>query len=310
MKAENFVGLLLGLVLGTAGFRLWQQQQEINTWRIRATDAARDVARRTAERDILERRVRAQAETDTASPRKPALADEPEAVPSSLAKKTDGALADLNKVSADTLKQWLVDADDSTVLRRLNLEARNKTLQRYGDLFKLLNLTPARTTEFAQLLTDKRQATMDVAVTSYQHGDDPTKNLEQYRAVVDATRQEIEGQINTLLGDANYAQYHEYELILGQSDVLNDLQLALQRSPEPLTSEQAERFKGVLQESNTTRITTRVINDSRGILSPTQLRALQDLRAVQEANSQNQNMPVVQALPTTPEVPEPSPPSK
>lgn len=306
MKAENIAGLLLGLVIGTAGFRLWQQQQEIDTWRSRATVAAGDLARRTAERDILEQRLHEQAATAPKSSPPPATTEDQGVSNPERPKKSEPAPFESAKLSGETLKQWLADADNPTVLRRLNLQAQNRTLQRYGDLFKLLELSPAQTDQFAKLLTDKRQAAMDVAVTSYQRGEDPTQNLEQYRAVVDATRQEIEGQINALLGDDKYAQYHEYDLIAGQSNVLNNLQLALQRSAEPLTAEQAERFKAVLQESNATRITTRVINDSREILSPTQLRALQDLRAVQQANAQKRNAPV-QYLPTTPEVPEPKP---
>jgi len=52
----------------------------------------------------------------------------------------------------------------------------------------------------------------------------------------------------------------------------------------------------VLLDSNANRITTKVVNDSRPFLSPVQLQALQDLRAVQQANSQKRNQPV-QVLP-------------
>jgi hypothetical protein len=292
-----------------AGVRLWQQHQEIETLKVQAQTAATDTSRNTTERAQLEKNLRVARDEVTALRKE--LTDAREqandaaantAALAKAAKNSAGGATDPSAVNDATLKQWLADADDPAVLRRLNLQARNKTMQRYGELFNQLKLTPEQTEQLTKLLTDKRQANMDVAVTSYQHGEDPTQDMDAYRDRVVAAREGIENQIAALLGDSAYAQYQDYDRSVGQMNVLNNLQLALRATSEPLTAEQADRFKGVLQDNNSTRITAKVIRDAREVLSPIQMQALEDLRAVQQANSQKRNQPM-QALPNSPTVP-------
>jgi hypothetical protein len=299
---------LLAAVLFAGGFRLWRQQQEIDRWKKQVVVAAQELSHRATERDDLEKQAREAREEATVlrGELKQAQEEQKSLAGKNGSRKNDGVLAEASRVSAETLKQWLTDADDSAVLRRLNLEARNKTIQRYSGLVAQLALTPEQTDQFTKLLTDKRQAPMDVAVTSYQRGEDPTTDMAGYRDQIAATRDGIEEQIKTLLGEDKYAQYQDYNLSSGQSNVLNNFQLALRDSSAPLNPDQAALFTEVLQNSNANKITTKVINDSREFLTPVQLQALQDLRAVQQANAQKRIQPI-QVLPNAQPVAAPKP---
>jgi hypothetical protein len=307
MKSAKLISVFLGLALVAAAFRLAQQQREIDAGKRREASISRQLEQHAAEQAALETRAREGADALAALQGKLALAEEAHANAEKTAEKKPALVAaEFGAVHPDTLKQWLADADDPAVLRRMNLQTRNKMVQRYSELIAQLKLTPEQTDQFTKLLTDKKQAGMDIAVTSYNQGEDPTKDLDQYHALVAAHREQIEGEINALLGDENYARYKEYDLVAGQSNVLNNLQLALQNSAEPLSAEQTERFKDMLLTNNASRITARVITDSREFLSPGQVRTLQDLRAVQQANAQKRNSPV-QFLPNAPEIPAPAP---
>ena len=300
-EPRNYLILILCAALLGAGILLRQQGTETDQWKARVWSAEKTVAQQAAERTALEKRLSdAQDRTAALQNELAAARDaQPSATtPDKPAAKKRGALAvEGGQLTPDMLKQWLADANDPAVMRRLNTQARNQMLRRFGDVFQQLNLTPEQTESFTKLLADKRQAPMDVAVASFQDGNDPTQNLDAYRAQLAATQTGIEDQIHTLLGDSNYAQYRDYVRDTGQTNVIKDLELALRNSPDPLTPEQAAQFKQVLEDNNTTRITAKVVSTAQEFLSPAQHQALQDLRAIQQANSQKRNQPV-QILPT------------
>jgi hypothetical protein len=56
----------------------------------------------------------------------------------------------------------------------------------------------------------------------------------------------------------------------------------------------------VLQSNETGRVSSKVVADAKTILTPSQLQALRDLRAIQQANARKRDLPV-QPLPTLPE---------
>lgn len=277
---------------------LWEQQQEIAALKFQATSTGEDLARRTAERNDLEKRFQtAQVETKTLQT---ALADalqKPALDAKAGGAKAGRAAMENGPVTAEMIKLWLAEANDPTVMRRLNVQARNQTLKHYGDLLKQLNLPPDQYEQLVKLLTDKRQAPLDAAVASFQQGEDPSTDVAGFRKQIVAVRDDLENQINSLLGDAAYGQYLNYDRVSGQSNAIGDLQTALTGTSEPLTPEQTARLQQVMQDNNTGHVTPKVITDSRGFLSPTQVQALQDLRAIQLANSVKRNQ-AVQVLPT------------
>jgi hypothetical protein len=90
---------------------------------------------------------------------------------------------------------------------------------------------------------------------------------------------------------------------------VSNLQLTLSNTSEPLTPDQAAQIQQVMQENNTARISAKVISASKDFLSPVQIQALQDLRAIQQANAVKRAQPV-QVLPTSPPPPPPAPTGK
>jgi hypothetical protein len=297
--------LLLGLAVLLVGAvaLLWQQRAEIDGMKARTARAESESARSVAERIALEKSASEAREQAAALQKELAEARDTSAA-QSVAKSREATPAPAadGKITADTVKQWLTDANDPAVMRRLNTQARNQTLRRYASLFTQLNLPAEQTELFTKLLNDKRQAPLDIVVSSLKDGTDPTKDMDEFRNQIIASRAEIENQIHALLGEANYTQYQSFDQNYGQANVLNNLQSALLGTAEPLTAQQAAQMTQLLQANNANRITAPVVNGAKDFLSLTQLQALQDLRALQLANSQKRLQPG-QILPTAPMAP-------
>lgn len=209
-------------------------------------------------------------------------------------------------VTAEQLKQWLADAEDPDVVRRLNNEERSWVARRYRELFAALGLSPANIDAATQLLASKRLAGMDVAVASLQQGRDPAQNLEGFRQQVIAEHEKIEVELRALLGDAGYAEYQTYDQNTRATLMMSNLEATLSTTSEPLSPAQSARLKELLVEKNARRVTDAVLTEAGAFLSPGQMRALRDLQAVQLANQQKRLQSTAQggqALPTTPSAP-------
>jgi hypothetical protein len=301
-----FISILGVALVAATGWRIWAQQQEIAVLRSQALTVAHELVDLREQRRELETRLHRAAQVTNAPPEKPAnvpVSSPEPATPAGVnltAKEAAAIVAGVpTEVNEGVVKQWVANAYDPDVLRRLNLQAQNKTLQRYGALFAQLDLAPEQTQQLTKLLTDKRQIATDVAVASFQQGEDPTRDPNGFQERLATTREGIEAEIKALLGEAHYAQYQDYDRSVSQLNALNNLELALRSRGEPMSSEQLAQMKAVLQDSDSTRINAKLIKNSQAFLSAGQIQTLQDLRAVQQANSQRRNQPL-QVLPTTP----------
>ena len=308
MKAWQYCVLLgLTVLLLGAGTLLLQQRAELETWKGRALQAETNASQQAAAQKAWEKTVREDqrllAARQSAGPSGPSSTAGAKTSPArrdSFGEATKELIEDSLKADA---KQWLADASDPAVLRRLNIQARNQTMKHYAAMFTQFNLPSEPTEALMKLLTDKRQAGLDFVVSSIQQGaEDPTKDMDALRGQIIESRTGIENQIHALLGDANYAQYQSYDRNFGQANVMKSLATTLLATPEPLTADQTERMTQLLQANNATRITTPVLDGAREILSPVQMQALQDMRAIQLANSQKRLQPG-QVLPTAPAAP-------
>jgi hypothetical protein len=297
-KPRSYLIPLFSLLVAAMGGLLWLQYQETATWRLRATEDEADLARRVAERnDLVKQSQLAADQTKVLQAELDKAAANPGARKAAGAKRALNA-ADAGQVSADQVKQWIIDANDPAVMRRLNIQARAQTLQRYAELFKELHLTAEQSEALTKLLSDKRQVVTDVAVTSLQHGFDPSTDPEAFQGLVVAARADLEKQIQSQLGDDAYAQYQGYDRSIGQNNTITHLQQALSNSENALTDDQVAQLQQVMQDSGRGNISVKLINDSKGFLSPAQVQALQDLRAIQLADSQKRNQ-AIQVLPTS-----------
>ncbi|MEO7413896.1 MAG: hypothetical protein ABIZ81_11110 [Opitutaceae bacterium] len=278
MKSTRWIAPMLGVLALVAVVCFWRLQQESENLQMRFVAIQRGTSQII--KGITQLSEEVQRANEQLHETQTELAAEREAHRQGPAQKTDRETA----ITPELVQRWLGEASDPTVMRRLNLQARNQVLRRYGDLLEQLELEPAQATQLMTLLADKRQSAVDVAVTAFQRGIDLSQEPERYREIVGGARTGIENQISALLGEARYTQYRDYENSLGQINVLRDVQLSLRDSTEVLTLEQTTRIQGILQESNGTEITAKVISEAKEFLSPLQLQVLQDLRAVQQAD--------------------------
>jgi hypothetical protein len=277
MKPTRWIAAFLGVLAGLAVLCFWRLRNETEVLQTRFAAVQEGTHRIIQARAELHEQL--QLANEAIKETQAQLANEREAHRQELVAKPD-----LNaSISPELVQRWLGEANDPTVMRRLNLQARNQVLRHYGDLIEQLKLEPQQAARFTTLLADKRQSAVDVVVTAFQRGVDLSQEPERYREIVAGAKAEIEHQINALLGDPMYTRYRDYENSVAQSNLLRDVQLSLRDTPEGLTPEQTARIQGILQDSNGTQITAKVIDESKEFLSPFQVEVLRDLRAVQQA---------------------------
>lgn len=195
--------------------------------------------------------------------------------------------------------QWTASANDPEVMRREEEAARLKIVERFAPLFDRLGLAPEMRDRLTALLTEKKQAPLDVAASEFHNGSDPRTDPETYADLVAATRADVEDRIHELLGDAGYQAYKDFNQSAGQTQVLNQLDALLRDRNQPLSAEQSAQLQQAMQAAGAGHVSAKLVAQAKTFLTPAQLQALSDLRALQQANSRRRNQPV-QTLPTTP----------
>lgn len=184
--------------------------------------------------------------------------------------------------------------------------------QKFGDLFKELNLSPEMAAKFGNLLLDKQLAMFDVLAAVQSQGLSGPDAQAAIHQLLSATRQQINGNIRDLLGSADYQQYLSYERTVPQRSEVAQLQVALQQSGDPLQQFQSAQLVNILAQdaavqqraarasgSNIVKvivpgtsltgtvpsvpISESAITAAQGILTPAQLHALQQLQQEQQA---------------------------
>lgn len=188
--------------------------------------------------------------------------------------------------------QLIGEANDPAVVRRLNEQARLQIGHHYAALFDQLALPPDKKEQLIKLLADKRQAAADVAASMFQNGTDPREDPNGYVDMIAATREDLEKQIASLLGDSGYQAYQSFDRGIGQSQVMARMNLLLSEIQQPLTGEQATQLQASMQANKAGRVTGKVVKDATTFLNPAQMQVLRDLRAIQQANSQKRLAPV------------------
>ena len=118
--------------------------------------------------------------------------------------------------------------------------------QRYAALFKGLKLTPEQLDQFKNLLVEKRTAVADVMAAARDQGLNGRENRDELRALVQNAQSEVDTNIRSLLGEAGYQQYQQFEKTQPQRAVVNQLEQRLSYSGQPLTTAQSEQLVQLL----------------------------------------------------------------
>jgi hypothetical protein len=171
---------------------------------------------------------------------------------------------------------------------RLSLQFREQLGDNYGALFRRLNLSPDKQVLLENLLIDKRIAESHIAyaLSSGQYqGLDPN-DLDALRALTAAGTEDIDGQIQQVLGPAPYEQYEHYDDTLMSRQQINAFAAQLKHTGSPLSDTQADQLVDLLAQANsdpTVPLPDSFQAQAAAILNPAQGPALKTLAAALQA---------------------------
>jgi hypothetical protein len=291
--------IFLGLTTATSVFYAYQQQKSLQAARLVAESLERERA------DLRERLRRAERETFAASTATEAAtngatvqANRPEGEPAM-------ELPSPAEIAASGLGRLPQLLENPEAQRLMAMQQRSALDQRYGALFRYLNLPPAQLERLKDLLVERQTAAMDVLAAARSQGLNNRENRGEIRSLLEAAQSEVDDGIRALLGESDYQRYQYYNSTQPQRAAVGRLEQRLSYSPLPLTSTQSEQLVQLLANqpsSNSSRVPARpglagmfggqaaVISDeavtqAATILSPVQLEALRQLQAEQQAQA-------------------------
>jgi hypothetical protein len=287
---KNYLIGLLGVALLGAGALLWRENSIVVDLRTKLLAASEAQTRREA------RHVAEQAELAQHAQQMDQRVHELE---SQLADAKRAAAAAKSAVPpapasapATQTKPLLADSGDASPIRAQAARMRLKMERQYGALAKQLGLNAAQTDQFMKLLVDKQLASADATAAAMQAGDKALNDPAALAMLVAASRNDIEAQIQSLLGDSGYSQYLQAVRVAGQTSTLGRLQ-ALLIGTEPLSDAQLGQLQQVLDANHINHISDKVMADAQtqGFLSPAQMKALQNLFQEQQAGQARRRAP-------------------
>lgn len=205
--------------------------------------------------------------------------------------------------------RFMAMMDNPEVQRLLAAQQRGALDARYAALFKSLNLTPAQLEQFKNLLVEKRTAVADVMAAARSQGLTGRENRDELRTLVQNAQNEVDNNIRSVLGDAAFAQYQNFEQTQPQRSVVSQLQQRLSYSGAPLSDAQSEQLVQVLatttEQKNPSagtlrpgagriafggnggaQITDQAVAQASTVLNASQVQALQQLQQEQQAQAQ------------------------
>jgi hypothetical protein len=187
-------------------------------------------------------------------------------------------------------------------------QARAQLDGQYAELFRRLNLPPAKLEQLRNLLVERRTAATDVLAAAASSGLNLRENGNQIAELTREAQAEIDAAIAQTLGADAFAHYQFYQQTPAQRLVVSQLEQRLSYSGTPLTEQQRDQLIRTLwqhspaaQHTNPQNVAVNfamggapvvsggplVSNDAiaqaGAILSPAQLEALREIQAAQAA---------------------------
>ena len=202
--------------------------------------------------------------------------------------------------------------NDPEVQKLMAEQIRTQIERRYDKLFAQLNLPPDKLEQFKNLLVERQQSALDVLTTANEQGlTDPR----DFQKLVESSRADIDGQIKTTIGDADYAQYEGFQGSQAARGVSNQLQDSLRNSAAPLSSAQSDQLTQLMAQSRPAAagspgnlggnngqpvISDDTITQAQGFLSAPQVEALQQIQKQQQTQRRLQQLMLQNAGPGAP----------
>jgi RNA polymerase sigma factor (sigma-70 family) len=167
---------------------------------------------------------------------------------------------------------------------------RTRMLRNYAPLFDRLTLTPTQREHLVTLLVDEFEIASDYAAASTASGMDPTTNARSFDLSVRKLREGIWDEIETLLGEDGYAEYLKVRQDLRAAAWITELERILDRTANPLSPEQSQRFRLLLGDSDRDPKDSTTLEEASRFLSPEQMAAFRQFQEERIAGSQSKRV--------------------
>lgn len=148
--------------------------------------------------------------------------------------------------------------NDGAGLAMLNTPGMQKMLatmtrggldQRYGPLFRKLKLSPADLAKFKDQLVEQQMSGLDVIQAASSKGGKVATDEKAFAEVMGSVQGELEANIRTLLGDAGYKHYEDFNQKADTYGLLDQVERRLGYTNSPLQAAQSEALMTVLAET-------------------------------------------------------------
>lgn len=149
----------------------------------------------------------------------------------------------------------------------LSVQQKAAVEARYAALFKSLNLSPEQLEKFKTALADRQTTFQDIMGAARDQGMDPRTDPEGYRKLMASAQTDFTNNLKSVLGEAGYAQYQNFEQTLPQRNVVNQLQQRLSYSDSPLSQAQSDQMVQILAAN--AAASRRTVTTATGTTPPT-----------------------------------------
>ncbi len=310
-KFKNCLLVLLAFTAVASGVLAWNQHRELA--RLRADALAEEGARADLQRRLLaleKRKNELDAEVAGLRSRRGPVAGEADGGPGP-GDQPGWARPGSGGFSRRGLGNLSALLDNPEFSKLWSAQQKSALDSRYAALFKNLNLSPADLDKFKSMLVEKQSAVMDVLAAARAQGLNPGDPADraQIATLLQSAQAQAESTIQQTLGDAQYAQYQNYEQTLPQRNVANQLAQSLSYTSSPLQDSQLQQLINILAANQPSGgqgngggalsglfgggfgnrpspITDAAITQAQAVLSADQVAALQQLQAQQQAQRQ------------------------
>lgn len=181
---------------------------------------------------------------------------------------------------------------DPEFVAAMKTEQLARIEQRYGELFKSLNLPPDQLAKLKDLLVERENAGRDVMASAREQGLDMRNadSRDQLRQLTADLQAEIDASIGSTLGTNVADALTNYNSTTQQRNAVNNFneKLANTVGGQTLNSSQSQQFATILADTGTQQgrnvlITDATITRAAAVLTNDQLTALKQLQAEQQA---------------------------
>jgi hypothetical protein len=310
---KNFLIAVLALTTVATGVLAWQQYQ-------RAQQSVVNTASNNDE--LLKKLAAAERHAADLEARLAALqaAPAPEAPP---APPPDAVIAERRGSDRDQGPNVGRRADMQALMNNPEIQKLMATQQkaqldsRYAALFKQLNLSPAQLEAFKNLIIEKQNAQRDVMMAARESGLNPRENRDDLQKLVAEANAETDASIIAAIGQEKFDQYRTYEATGSQRALVDQLSRTMSYSATPLSDSQSQALVQILAQdapaannsNNNQRIafagpfaggsrvpiTDAMIAQAQTVLSPDQVKVLQQQQATQQSEQKLRELMRAQA---------------